>query len=106
MDNWLFRQNKANSNPIKPKTNPIKAKTNPIQSQFKPNIEAQRKSRLFGNHSSLITIEAQRKSRPLGNHLEGKPNFKQHTGRKKIFKPDNFKKNIYQIARYSLVAVT
>ena len=43
-----------------------------IQSQFKPNIEAQRKSRLFGNQSSLIIIEAQRKSRPLGDHLEGK----------------------------------
>ncbi len=37
LDNWLFRQNKANSKPIKPKTKPIKAKTNPIQSQFKPN---------------------------------------------------------------------
>ena len=31
MDNWLFRQNKANSNPIK-------AKTNTIQSQFKANF--------------------------------------------------------------------
>jgi hypothetical protein len=33
-------------------------------------------------------------------------NFKQHSGRKKIFKPDNIKNNIYQIARHSLVAVT
>ncbi len=33
-------------------------------------------------------------------------NFKQHPGRKKIFKPDNIKKNIYHIARHSLFAVT
>jgi len=49
---------------------------NPIQSQFKPNIEAQRKSRLFGNQSSLIT-----------NHLD-------RTGQKKFFKTDNIKNNI------------
>jgi hypothetical protein len=33
---WRGGENKANSNPIKPKTNPIKAKTNPIQTQTKP----------------------------------------------------------------------
>ena len=37
LDIWLFRQNKANSNPIKPKTNPIQTQLKPKQTQFKPN---------------------------------------------------------------------
>jgi len=85
---WLRPKNKA-------KTKPKQTQLKPISKPIKANIEAQRKSRLFGNHSSLIT-----------NHLEGKPNCKQHTGRKKIFKTDNIKKNNYHIARHNLFAVT
>ncbi|MCP4607659.1 MAG: hypothetical protein GY845_02935 [Planctomycetes bacterium] len=77
------------------KTNPIQTQFNPTcrcvalsEAGFKPNIEVQRKSRLFGNQSSLFT-----------NHLD-------RSGQKNSLKRIITKKILYHIARQSLLAVT